>query len=207
VNAVAPSEFIRLLVLPAEVEGNVNLFSEWQQGKVFLSQGRYASDITFNYDLLNHMIWVMIEGKEYSLNPVAVDSIFIANSSQVLVNPIILDGIDSDLLLLRVYDSQHLSLFRNTMAEVLEVEEKTTSTTELVYDYRDIQFDQEQIYLLLNKTNNEVRELKGRKKELKRWEHGDQVMAFVKNQNLDLKKEPDLIQVVQYYEQLTFRPQ
>ena len=60
------------------------------------------------------------------------------------------------------------------------------------------------MYFLLNKATNEFRELQGKKKELKKWENGDQVVAFVKNQNLDLKNEADLIQVVQYYEQLTF---
>ena len=60
------------------------------------------------------------------------------------------------------------------------------------------------MYILLNKATNEFRELQGKKKELKKWENGDQVVAFVKNQNLDLKNEADLIQVVQYFEQLTF---
>jgi hypothetical protein len=204
-NVIAPADFLRILVPPAEVEGRANLFTDWQQGEVFLSQGRFASGITFNYDVLNHVLLVLVDEKEFSLNPIAVDSILMANSSQVLINPIILDGVGSDLLLLRVYEGLHLSLFRNTLAKVMDGDNNTTSTTELVYAHNsDIQIDQEQMYFLLNKATNEFRELQGKKKELKKWENGDQVVAFVKNQNLDLKNEADLIQVVQYYEQLTF---
>ena len=204
-NVIASADFFRILVPPAEVEGRANLFTDWQQGEVFLSQGRFASGITFNYDVLNHVLLVLVDEKEFSLNPIAVDSILMANSSQVLINPIILDGVGSDLLLLRVYEGLHLSLFRNTLAKVMDGDNNTTSTTELVYAHNsDIQIDQEQMYFLLNKATNEFRELQGKKKELKKWENGDQVVAFVKNQNLNLKNEADLIQVVQYYEQLTF---
>jgi len=203
-NVIAPTEFLRLLVPPAEVEGRSKLFTDWKQGEVFLSKGRFASGITFNYDILNHTLLVLVDGKEYSLNPIAVDSILIANISQVLINPIILDGIGNDLLLLRVYEGLHLSLFRTTLAKVMDGDNTTTSITELEYDHIKIRIDQERIYFLLNKTTNEFRELQGKKKELKKWENGDQVVAFVKNQNLDLKKETDLIQVVQYYEQLTY---
>ena len=204
-NVIAPAEFLRLLVPPAEVEARANLFTDWQQGEVFLSQGRFASGITFNYDVLNHALLVLVDEKEYSLNPIAVDSILMANSSQVLINPIILDGVGSDLLLLRVYEGLHLSLFRNTLAKVMDGDNNTTATTEFVYAHNsDIQIEQEQMYFLLNKATNEFRELQGKKKELKKWENGDLVVAFVKNQNLDLKNEADLIQVVQYYEQLTF---
>jgi hypothetical protein len=204
-NVIAPADFLRILVPPAEVEGRANLFTDWQQGEVFLSQGRFASGITFNYDVLNHVLLVLVDEKEFSLNPIAVDSILMANSSQVLINPIILDGVGSDLLLLRVYEGLHLSLFRNTLAKVMDGDNNTTATTELVYAHNsDIQIDQEQMYILLNKATNEFREIQGKKKELKKWENGDQVVAFVKNQNLDLKNEADLIQVVQYYEQLTF---
>ena len=35
-------------------------------------------------------------------------------------------------------------------------------------------------------------------------ENGDQVVDFIRNQNLDLKNEGDLIHVVQYYEQLAY---
>jgi len=205
-KVIAHDEFLRLLVIPAEVEGRANLFTDWRQGEVFLSQGRFASGITFNYDVLNHTLLVLVDGKEFSLNPIAVDSILMANSSQVLINPIILNGAGMDLLLLRVYDGLHLSLFRNTLAKVMERDVKTSSSTtvELVHDNVDIQIDQKQMYFLLNKTTNEFRELQGKKKELMKWENGDQVVNFVKDQNLDLKNEADLIQVVQYYEQLNY---
>lgn len=56
----------------------------------------------------------------------------------------------------------------------------------------------------MGKKKGQFTELQGRKKELKGWDHGDQVIAFVKNQHLDLKNKTDLVQVVQYYEQLAF---
>lgn len=204
-NVIAQDEFLRILRIPAEVKGRANLFTDWQQGEVFLSQGRFASGIMFNYDVLNNVLLVLIDEEEFSLNPIAVDSILIANNTQDLINPIILDGAGMDLLLIRVYDGLHLSLFRNTSAEVMVGDNNTTSKTELEYVHNnDIQINREQTYFLLNKATNEFRELQGNKKELKSWENGNQVAAFVKNQNLDLKNETDLIQVVQYYEQLIY---
>ena len=204
-KVIAPTEFLRLLVDPAEVESRVNLFRDWQLGEVFLSQGRFASGITFNYDVLNNALLVLVEEKEFSLNPIAVDSIFIANNSQVLINPIIVDGLGGDLLLLRVYEGLHLSLFRNTLAKVMDRDTNTAAITKFEYSRDgDIQIDQEQMYFLLKKATNDIIEFQGKKKELKNWENGDQIAAFIKNQNLDLKIETDLIQVVQYYEQLTF---
>jgi len=47
----------------------------------------------------------------------------------------------------------------------MDGDNNTTSTTELVYAHNsDIQIDQEQMYILLNKATNEFRELQGKKK-------------------------------------------
>ena len=203
-KAIPRGEFLRLLVLPTEVEARSNLFKDWQQGTVFLSQGRFASGITFNYDVLNNSLVVLVDEKEFTLNPIAVDSILLANDPEVLVNPIIYGGTGIELLLLRVYGGSQLSLFRNTLAKVIDGDNNTTTITELVYDPKEIKVDQEHIYFLLEKTTNEFREFQGKKKELKKWQNGDQVLDFVKSENLDLGKEADLIEVVRYYEQLTF---
>jgi len=169
-KVIAPAEFFSILLPTEEVEGRANLFRDWQQGEVFLSQGRFASGITFNYDVLNHALLVLVDEKEFSLNPIAVDSILLAHSSQVLINPIILDGIGSELLLLRLYEGLHLSLFRNTLTKVME-NNSTTTTAELVYAHtKDVQIDQEQMYILIYKATNEFLELQGKKKELKKWE-------------------------------------
>lgn len=204
-NVIPPAEFLRLLVEPEEVEGRVNLFTDWQHGEVFLSQGRFVSGIAFNYDVLNHQLLVLEDEKEFTLNPIAVDSILIGNSGQVLVNTIILEGIGTDLLLLRVYEGLHLSLFRNTSAKVSDHDTNTSAITKFKYAPEDeVQIDQEQMYFLLNKAANEIIEFQGKKKDLKKWENGGQLMDFIKKQNLDPKNEADLIQVVQHYEQLTF---
>jgi hypothetical protein len=202
-KVIAPADFLSILVPPEQVEGRTILFSDWQQGEVFLSQGRFASGITFNYDVLNDVLLVLVEEKEYSLNPIAVDSILIANSSQVLINPIILDGIGGDVLLLRVYQGAHLSLFRSTLAKVLEDRDINTAAIEqFKYVRDDIEIDEQQMYFLQDRSTREITEFQGKRKELKSWENGDQITSFVKSKELDLKNESDLIQVIQYYEQL-----
>lgn len=202
-NRITNDEFLRFLLPPAEVERRSNLFTNWQQGEVFVSQGKFASGITFNYDMLNHTLLVLVEGEVLTLNPIAVDSILIANSSYVLINPIILNGLSSDLLLLRVYNGPNLSLFSETLAEATERDIRTSAQTELVYVPRDnTQIDQDQTYFLLNKATNEFSEFQGKKKELKNWENGDQLLTYIKDQDLDLNNIADLIKAVQYYEQL-----
>ncbi len=204
-NVIAPADFMRILVPPDEVEGRAYLFDDWQQGEVFLSQGKYASGITFNYDVLNHALLVLVDKKEFSLNPIAVDSILMANRSQVLINPIILDGIDTDRLLLRVYEGIHVSLFRSTAAKKIAGDNNTTTSVKLKYvEDTDIQVNQEQTFILFDKSTKKLREIPEKKKELKKWENGDQLADFVKNQNLDLKIEADLILLVQYYQQLMY---
>jgi len=103
-------------------------------------------------------------------------------------------------MLLKVYDSQHLSLYRKTLVEVI----KPNYNELLNVGSRNFQIDKDYFYLLWEKKKGQFTELQGRKKELKEWDHGDQVIAFVKNQHLDLKNKTDLVQVVQYYEQLAF---
>ncbi len=204
-KVIAQEEFLRLLVPPGEVEGRANLFSNWQQGEVFLTHGRFVSGIMFNYDVLNNTLLVLTEEKEFSLNPIAVDSIQLDNTSLVLINPIVLNGTGMDLLLLRVYDGHHLSLFRNTLAEIMDGEVRTSSATKLVYDrINDVQIQQERSHFLLDKSSNELRQLEGKRKALRQWENGDQLVEFVKSQNLDLKDERDLIRVIQYYEQVSY---
>lgn len=143
-NIVDPTGFMRILTLPVKVEGTANMFEDWQQGDVYLSESKIASEAIFNYDIMNHMISVLVEGKEYSLNPVAVDSIKIKNSSQTLINSIVLDGITSDLMLLKVYDSQHLSLYRKTLVEVI----KPNYNELLNVGSRNFQIDKDYFYLL-----------------------------------------------------------
>jgi hypothetical protein len=190
-------------VPPKEVEGQASLFENWQLGVVFLSQGRFVSGVTFNYDLLHHRLLVLVDEKEYTLNPIAVDSVLVSNRSQVLINPIIIEGAETESLLLKVYDGPRLSLFRHTVATTEEEQEKTTSTTRLVYEHAgEIPVELEPSYFLLNKMTREFREIQGKIKEVKKWEHGDKVVDFIKNQQLDLKEESDLIKAVAFSDQL-----
>ncbi len=197
---IDPAGLLKILTPPTEVEGSADMFDTWQHGDLYLSNSKVASGVIFNYDILNHMLSVLVEGKEYSLNPVAVDSIQLKSSAQTLVNSTVLKELTSDLLLLKLYESQYLILYRKTTVEVI----KPNYNELLNVGSRNFQIDQDYFYLLWEKVKGRFTELQGKKKELKEWDHGDQVITFVKNQHLDLKNETDLVQVVQYYEQLAF---
>lgn len=199
-NIVDPTGFMRVLAPPVEVEGSAFMFEDWETGDFYLTQGKYASEIIFNYDLLNHTLSVQMEGREYSLDPVAVDSIYIKQSRKTLVNPILFGDLSSDLMLLRIYDSPHLSLFRKTTVEVI----KPNYNELLDVGNRNFQIDQDFTYLVLEKQESKFVEIKGKRKELKSWEYGNKLNSFVKDQYLDLKSEPDLIRVLTYYEELRF---
>ena len=199
-NIVDPTGFMRVLAPPIEVEGNAFMFEDWKTGDFYLTQGKYASEIVFKYDLLNHTLSVQMEGREYSLDPVAVDSIHVKESKNTLVNPILFGNLSSDLMLLRIYDSPHLSLFRKTAVEVI----KPNYNELLDVGNRNFQIDQDFTYLVLEKQESKFVEIRGKRKELKSWEYGNKLNSFVKDQYLDLKSEPDLIKVVTYYEELRF---
>jgi hypothetical protein len=199
-NIVDPTGFMRVLVPPIEVEGSALMFESWKTGDIYLTQGKYASEVIFNYDVMNHTLAVQMEGREYSLDPVAVDSIHVHESGNTLVNPILYGTLNIDLLLLRIYDSPHLSLFRRTAVEVI----KPNYNELLDVGNRNFQIDQDFTYLVLEKEESKFVEIKGKRKELKSWEYGDKLNSFVKDQYLDLKSEPDLIKVLTYYEELRF---
>ncbi len=194
--------FTSILVPPEQVNGRTLLFPNWQIGHVFLSQGRFASGITFNYDVLNNVLLILVELNEYSLDPIAVDSILIFNRSEVLVNPIVFNG-SGDKLLLRIYQGPHLSLLSSTLARIMTGNTNTAAiqTLEYVSD-NEITIDQNQIYLLVDLSTKEITEFQSRKKDLKGWKNGGELLSYIKSNDLDLKIESDLIEVIQYYEQL-----
>ena len=201
-KVIGRSGFLSLLVTPDEVEGRLNLYSNWQEAEVFLSNGRFASDIIFNYDLMNNTILILVDQEEYALNPIAVDSILMEGRSEVLVNPIILEGLDGDMLLLRIFEGRYLSLFRTTSAKEVVDYEPTTVTRLVYHNNVEIEIDQKQKYLLLKKATNEYQELQGNKKDFKKWENGAEILDYVKDQELNLNYESGLIGAVDYYDQL-----
>ena len=199
-NIVDPTGIMKVLTPPIEVEGTTLMFDDWQLGTMYLAEGKIIPQMSFNYDILNHMFSVRIEKKEYSLNPLSVDSVQIPSTKQTLVNPLVLEAMSSDLMLLIIYRSSHLNLFRKTTVEVI----KPTYNELLNVGSRNFQVDKDRHYLLWDKDANQITELHGKKKELKSLENGEKVTSFVRNQHLDLKNESDLIEVIKYYEQLTF---
>lgn len=199
-NIVDPNGFMRVLAPPSRVEGSVNMFENWQRGDVYLSQGKLAESVILNYDVLHHMLSVQVEGKEYSLNPVAIDSIKVLNTPWVLVNPIIFEEVYSDVLLLRIYQSAHTSMFRKTTVEVI----KPNYNEILNVGSRNFQINQDFTYLIKHHQTNQIKEFNGKRKELKEWEHGSKILSFVKQQHLDLKNETDLVKIVEYHDELTY---
>ena len=89
-------ELTRILTPLPEVEARATLYPDWQPAVVFLSQGRYTSNVELNYDPMNNHLLVLVDEKEYFLNPIAVDSIQVISRAQVLVNPIVLPEAPDD---------------------------------------------------------------------------------------------------------------
>ncbi len=195
-------EFSRILTPPLEVEGRASLYPEWQTAVVFLSQGRYTNNVALNYDPMNNHLLVFVDEKEYFLNPIAVDSIQIISRGQVLINPIILPKASFDQLLVRLHDGHNFSLFRHTKAEIAEEGSKTTSNTQLVYSDKKVKIIEEFRYFLLTKSSGEFGEFLSKKKELKKWQQGDQLLKYAESQKLNLRKEEDMASLFKHYEQL-----
>ena len=199
---VDTEEFAGILRTPEDVDGRAYMYPDWQSATVFLSQGRYVSELNLNYDLLNHELLVLLDDKEYSLNPIAIDSIQVTHTQQVLVNTIILPNAEIEQLLLRIYHGNHFSLYRYTSTTVLEEGSKTGTEISLVYTDKQAKISQDALYYLLTKSSGEFTEFQGKKKELKKFEMGDQLIDFVSKQGLNLQREADMQSFFEYYEQL-----
>ncbi|MDH3708694.1 MAG: hypothetical protein OER04_02335 [Cyclobacteriaceae bacterium] len=199
-NIVDPTGIMRVLTPPTEVEGSANLFEDWQKAEIYLNQGKTKSLLEINYDIFNHIVAVRVEGKEYNLNPLVVDSIRLLDQSLTLINTNVLPGLSGDALLMRVYNGPHVALYRKTLVEVIK-----PNYNELLHvGSRNYQIDQDILHYLGEKSTGKYFELKGRKKDFKELSNSDKINTFIKQQHLNLKEESDLIEVVKYYEQLAY---
>ncbi len=199
-NIVDPTGIMRVLTPPTEVEGSANLFEDWQKAELYLNQGKTKSLLEVNYDIFNHIVAVRVDGKEYSLNPLVVDSLRLLDQSLTLVNTNVLPGLSGDALLLRVYQGPHVALYRKTLVEVIK-----PNYNELLHvGSRNYQIDQDILHYMGEKSTGKYFELKGRKKDFKELSNSDKINTYIKQQHLNLKVESDLIDVVKYYEQLAY---
>ncbi len=198
-NIVDPgTAIIRILTPPTKVEGSVDMFEDWTKAAIYLSKGKQGTILEVNYDIMNHIVPVRVNGKEYSLNPIAVDSLVLQNSDQVLVNTRVLKGLSGDALLLRVLNGSNFALYRKTAIEVI----KPTYNEALNVGSRNVKLNQEKVYLLREKSSNTYYELRGKKKDFKDLANYDKISTYIKGQNLDLKNEANLIDIVNYYAEL-----
>lgn len=195
---VDPTAIMKILTPATEVEGTADMFEDWQQAAIYLSKGKQGTVLDVNYDIMNHIVAVRVKGKEYSLNPMAVDSMVFQDSDQALINSNVLQGLSGDALLLRLYQGTKFSLYRKTLVEII----KPTYNEALHVGSRNYKLDQDMTYLLRDKSTNVYHELKGKKKDFKDLANYDKISEFIKSQNIYLRKEADLIELVKYYEQL-----
>ncbi len=197
---VDPTGIMRVLTPPTEVEGSANMFEDWQEAEVYLNQGKTISQLEVNYDIYNHIVAVRFQEKEYSLNPLVIDSMMLVDQSLTLVNTNVLPGLSGDALLLRVYNGPHVALYRKTLVEIIK-----PNYNELLHvGSRNYQIDQDILHYLGEKSTGKYLELKGKKKDFKEVSNSDKINTFIKQQHLNLKEESDLIEVVKYYEQLAY---
>ena len=197
---VDPTGIMRVLAPPTEVEGSADMFEDWQEADVYLDQGESKAKLEINYDILNNVVAVKFQEKEYSLNPLAVDSMRLINRNQTLVNTRVLKGLQGDAMLLKVYEGPHVALYRKTLVEII----KPNYNELLNVGNRNYQIDQDTFHYLAEKADQKYHEMKGRKKDFKELPQTDQVETFIKKQHLNLKEEADLIEAVKYFEQVAF---
>ncbi len=195
-NIVDPTGFMRILTPPVKVEGSSMMFENWQSADVYLTNGKYGRTVGINYDIQNHLLPVMLNNKEYSLNPLSVDSLVLIDKGQTLVNTMLLKQLPGDAMILRLFDGAHVDLFKKSLIAEL----KPNYNELLNVGSRNIRLEKNEVHLIT--WGDSYYELSSKKKDLKALPHYEELSQYIKDENLSLKHEPDLIRLAQYLDQL-----
>lgn len=188
-----------------DYEGSPYYFKDWVQGNVLRTDATYMKDVRLNYNGFTHEIEVQSGDEIYALdkrwylradisrdeNPALETGLPARLTFQLGLHRALADRYGAIL-----FHGTHLTLIRDFNVGKQRKEYSEFGVNNYVATFRD----QSIVYL---KRDNELIPLKLHKKRIaEAFEHQDRILDFIDREDLDVKRDTDLIRLVAYADQL-----
>ncbi len=192
----------------AEFQGDPYLLKIWGMGNVKTNQGKQIQQVDMNVDLYANQIIVRIDQKEYILSPAALISATIRMESgeELEIRRYQLPGQPEEKIVQILYHG-NINLIRWEEVDVRKMENNAGGYGSSSSTAKEIQKFFRSTHYFLATPDHELPIAfdPGKKKEVIAVMNDQeaQLKTYIKQEKLKLKKDEDLVQLVQYYDTLT----
>jgi hypothetical protein len=200
INQLNPEQIITYNIKSGELIGTPLLSEDFMKGTIYFHTDRKVSDLMINYNIFTGELLYKKEGNTYEVN--TSDVLYFTvnepeeNKIQMYQQEFIPQASRREFI--QVLYEGNTMLYKRRVKEFQESDYKNPYSDARRYDeYRD-----RTIYMV--KLNRELKELKPRKKAVLELlnDQADQVGIFLKEEEINLNKEDDLIKLFDYYNKL-----
>lgn len=203
-TSVDPAGYLEQFDLPpVPTEGNVYLEDNWQSGNITLKGGYRLNDLQIRYDLFHNSLEFMDEGNRKVCPLYLIEKFNIAQNNEVSVYVNIKETPLVKLInhkgIVKVIYTKKISLFSYTYLKILE----PTYAPEFDMGRKSDKIVKKKTYYLINENKPYKLYTSINKNEVPFGNHFIEIKSYIKKNNLKLKQEKDLIEIVDYYNQLT----
>jgi len=194
------SDYIRSFKSGYEgIRGTPNIFEDFHKGNLYFTNKTSMVGIMINYDCYNDHILYSDKDHIYIINGNNIDFFTIERnegSDNLLFKQVFLESEKKRIFLQIIYDDRS-TLFKRHKKNFIEADYTGPYNADRRYDeYKD---DQD-YYIKL--TDGKIRQIKSRKKYIKEifGNKATMILEYIKEENIDLKDEHDLIRLAEYYD-------
>lgn len=191
--------YMRVYEIPykSDLLGTPYLNEEWENADIVLSHDDLlVKDIPIKVDLMNNWIEVNLKGKIFLLYLDDTHSFYFKNSNDAFItgNSIVKD---SPAGFYKVLYNEKSSLFCQYSTNI----KKSTYIPAFDVGEKDDKIIIEKTYYAF--INNQLIELeKNKKKLIRQFKSNNEIITFIKHNNINPKKEQDLIKFINYYDSI-----
>jgi hypothetical protein len=196
------SDYIRSFKSGYEgIRGTPNVFEDFRKGNLYFTNKISVAGIMINYDCYNDNILYTEKDHIYIINGKNIDFFTIENgwgSGNLLFKQVFLESEKKIIFLQIIYECQS-TLFKRYKKKFIEADYTGPYNADRRYDEY---IDDQDYYIKL--TDGKIRQIKTRKKHIKEifGDKSTMILEFIKEENIDLKDENDLVQLVEYYDKI-----
>ncbi len=199
-NQFNPNQIIMYNLKSGELIGTPLLNEEFMNGTIYFMADRKVSDLMINYNIFTGKLLYKKEGQTYEVNTNDILYFTVTNPEekeiQMYQQEFVPQASRSEFIQV-IYEGE-TPLFKRRVKEFRESDYKNPYSDAKRYD----EYSDRTIYMV--KHNREMKELKLRKKAILELfsDQADQIGVFLKEREINLHNEDDLIKLFDYYNNL-----
>jgi len=192
----------------AEFQGDPYLLKIWGIGNVNTNQGKQIQQVDMNVDLYANEIIVRIDQKEYILSPAALTSatVRVESGDELEIQRYRLPGQEGEKIVEILYHG-NIKLIKWEEVEVRKMENNAGGYGGSSSTAKEIQKFFRSTHYFLARSDSELPIAfdPGKQKEVIAVMNDQeaQIKTYIKQEKLKLKKDEELVQLIQYYDTLT----